>query len=131
MKHPFIILCGFIAGIFIFSGCTSVERVTPMEDVPYVSPFRVIEVTAQKYHFTPEEIRVKQGTVVHLIIKSLDTVHGIAIPRYGIERDIPKQGDGAITVEFYAREAGEYAFHCSNFCGLGHFGMKGKIIVEN
>jgi len=110
--------------------CASVQKVPPMEEVPPDVTVQTIDVTAQKYHFTPEEIRVKRGRVVRMVLQSLDTEHGIAIPRYGIDRDIPKQGEGTVTIELYAREAGTYAFHCSNFCGLGHFGMKGRLIVE-
>ncbi len=34
------------------------------------------------------------------------------------------------TVTFYAGKKGEYGFHCSHFCGIGHMGMTGKIIVD-
>lgn len=35
-----------------------------------------------------------------------------------------------IAVEFYAREAGTYPFTYSHFCGEGHLGIKGKVVVE-
>jgi heme/copper-type cytochrome/quinol oxidase subunit 2 len=34
------------------------------------------------------------------------------------------------TTEFTANESGTFAFQCSHFCGLGHKGMKGELIVE-
>ncbi len=33
-------------------------------------------------------------------------------------------------VEFYAGEKGEYGIRCSHFCGIGHLGMTGKLIIE-
>ena len=101
-----------------------------MEGAPQDAAVRIIEVTAQKYHFVPAVIRVKRGTVVRLVFQSLDTEHGVKIPRYGIDVDIPKNGHGTVAVEFYTRDLGTYDFHCSNFCGLGHWGMDGKIFVE-
>ena len=124
------LLVGLIAALGAVTGCASVNRVAPRANVPVDAVVRTFEVTASKYRFDPEEIRVKRGTVVRLNLRSLDTEHGIAIPRYGIDRDIPEHGKGSITVEFYAREMGSYSFHCSNFCGLGHFGMKGQLVVE-
>ena len=128
MKYSLSALLTLLA--FGLLSCASVQKVVPMESVPPDAPAQTIEVTAQKYHFTPEEIRVMRGTVVRLVLQSLDTEHGIAIPRYGIDVDIPNKGQGTVTVEFYAREPGIYDFHCSNFCGLGHWGMDGKVIVE-
>ena len=129
MKYPSF-LFGSLAGMCILSGCASVKQVAPIENIPTDAPVQKTEMTAQKYRFSPEEIHVKRGILVQFTIRSLDTEHGIAIPRYGIDQDIPKQSKGTISVEFYAREIGTYGFHCSNFCGLGHWGMKGKIIVE-
>ena len=114
----------------LLSGCTSTPQVPPLEGAPPNAPVETIEITARKYAFTPDTIRVKQGTIVRLALRSLDTAHGIKIGRYGIDKDIPKKGKGSVTVEFYARKPGVYDFHCSNICGLGHFGMDGKLIVE-
>ena len=119
MKYSLSALLTLLA--FGLLSCASAQKVVPLESVPPDAPAQTIEVTAQKYHFTPEEIRVMRGTVVRLVLQSLDAEHGIAIPRYG---------QGTVTVEFYAREPGIYDFHCSNFCGLGHWGMDGKVIVE-
>lgn len=118
-----ILLCALLA-------CASAQKASLMEKAPPGAPVQTVEVTAQKYRFTPEEVRVKRGAVVRLVLRSLDTGHGISIPHFGIDVDIPRKGGGDATVELYAREAGTYAFHCSNFCGMGHFGMKGKLIVE-
>ena len=109
-------------------GCKSAERRNPLEGMPAGAPAQKIKVTAKKFDFVPAEIHVKQGNHVVLEIQSLDVTHGIAIPHYGIDVTLPPEKK--VTVEFYAAQAGTYPFHCSHFCGLGHGGMKGKVIVE-
>jgi heme/copper-type cytochrome/quinol oxidase subunit 2 len=41
---------------------------------------------------------------------------------------IPKTGE-AITVEFVADQAGAFDITCSEHCGFGHAGMKGRLVV--
>lgn len=91
-------------------------------------PHQEIAVTAQDYHFSPEEIRVRQGTLVTLRITAIEGTHGFALGAFGIE-EMLEEGT-TVRVEFYAAEQGEYSFRCSHFCGWGHFGMTGKLIIE-
>ena len=91
-------------------------------------PHETIEMTAEHFHFTPEEIRVKAGTLVTIRVTALDGTHGFKLGAFGLDETI-EEGETK-TVEFYAGAKGEYGFHCSHFCGLGHLGMTGKIIVE-
>ena len=41
---------------------------------------------------------------------------------------IPKVGQ-AVTVEFVADQAGVFDFTCAEYCGTGHSGMKGRLVV--
>jgi cytochrome c oxidase subunit II len=91
-------------------------------------PRKTIEMTAEHYHFTPEEIHIPQGTLVTLKITSIDGTHGFSLGTYGIDETIPEKETK--TIEFYAAKRGEYGFHCSHFCGIGHLGMTGRIIVD-
>jgi cytochrome c oxidase subunit 2 len=90
-----------------------------------VKEFRL---TAKRYEFTPDEIRVRQGATVRLVITALDHEHGIEIKAFQVKQKLPK-GE-TTTVQFVASEKGTFEFHCSEFCGLGHRRMKGKITVE-
>ena len=106
---------------------------------------KVIEMTAKKYAYTPSEIRVKKGTRVQLKIRAIDRTHGFKIALYpegasesggpGLKFD-PQQDNFKLAkneervIEFVAERAGSYPFKCSVFCGLGHSGMKGLLIVE-
>ena len=91
-------------------------------------PHQEIAVTAQDYRFVPEEIRVHQGTLVTLRITAIEGTHGFALGAFGIEEMLDE--GTTVRVEFYAAEKGEYSFRCSHFCGWGHFGMTGKLIID-
>ena len=83
---------------------------------------RHIVVDAKWFEFNPNEIRVKQGENIMLMINNLDVDHGITIPELGVS--------GNDMVVFTADKKGEFLFYCNNFCGTGHSEMVGKIIVE-
>ncbi len=76
----------------------------------------------------PAEIRVRQGEMVTLRLIAADSVHEFALPAYGI-KEVVYPGD-LTTVRFRAAQAGEFPFLCSAYCGIGHWQMVGKIIVE-
>jgi len=106
---------------------------------------QVIEVSGDKYAFSPSEIHVKKGARVQLKLHSVDKEHGIKISpiaegakkgsapglRFEGKNDTGKVVKGADgTIEFVAEQPGTYKFECSIFCGFGHGRMKGKIIVD-
>ena len=93
-------------------------------------PDQVIKVTAKKFEYSPNEIRIKKGVSVVLEFTSLDRVHGFTIPDLGGVRATIEPGK-ATRVTIMAPKAGTYEFHCDLFCGEGHEGMTGKIIVED
>jgi heme/copper-type cytochrome/quinol oxidase subunit 2 len=91
-------------------------------------PQQKVEMTAKKYEFIPAEVHVKQGTLVTLEVESVEGTHAIALGLFGIDEPLPLHEKK--TIRFYAAEKGEIPFVCSHFCGMGHFGMKGKFVVE-
>jgi heme/copper-type cytochrome/quinol oxidase subunit 2 len=91
-------------------------------------PRQTVSMTAERFRFTPEEIHVKAGTLVHIDLKGVGGTHAFRFSDFGIDESIDEGETKA--VEFYVGQKGEYSFHCSHFCGIGHFGMKGKIIAE-
>jgi len=114
--------------LFTLLACTATRDPIPASIDPAKVPQQKVEMTAKKFEFTPAEVHVKQGTLVTLEIQSIEGTHGIAIGLFGIDETLP-QGEKK-TIRFYAAEKGEIAFACSHFCGMGHFSMKGKFIVE-
>ena len=91
-----------------------------------------IDVIARNYEFVPDVIRVKQGDTVVLHMTAEDdgagSGHGVSIPALGVDITLRKGKTEDVT--FVAEHKGEFSFSCSVFCGSGHGGMKGKLIVE-
>ncbi len=90
-----------------------------------------VEIVAERFRFTPDEIRVRLGATVEFRLESDDTDHGFRIIGTDIDRIIPKRGRGAIVVRFMPEHAGRYTFECSKLCGAGHEFMHGVLIVED
>src|SRR5262245_9439447 len=90
---------------------------------------RVIEIAAERFTFTPSEIRVAAGTRLEIRLESDDTAHGFHIVGTDVDIELPKRGRGTATVTFQP-QAGRYTFECSRVCGAGHEFMRGVIIAE-
>jgi heme/copper-type cytochrome/quinol oxidase subunit 2 len=80
-----------------------------------------------------------------LKLRALDRTHGFKIELYpegekpdgtpGLRFASPQESwklekDRERVIEFVAERPGTFNFKCAVFCGLGHWGMKGKLIVE-
>jgi cytochrome c oxidase subunit 2 len=91
---------------------------------------QVIDITVERFSFTPSEFRVKAGVPVEIRLRSDDTDHGFHILETDINITIPKRGRGVATVLFEPPSAGRYVFECSKLCGAGHSFMRGTLIAE-
>jgi cytochrome c oxidase subunit 2 len=133
---PIVAAITMSAGMIAFSG--GLARAAQ-------EPAQLIEVSAKKYEFAPAEIHVKKGTDVRLKVTATDRDHGIELDTFpqgsdkkgepGLKFAVEKPSfklskDQAQTIEFMAIQPGTYEFKCSVFCGTGHRGMKGQIIVD-
>ena len=90
-----------------------------------------IEIVAERFRFTPDEVRVRRGSTVEFRLESDDTDHGFRIVGTDIDRIIQKRGRGTIVVTFTPQHTGRYSFECSKLCGAGHEFMHGVLIVED
>ena len=85
-------------------------------------------ITAKRFEFRPSTIAVNKGDKVILHLTSSDVTHGFAINAYDLRATIIP---GKTTdLEFIADKTGEFTFYCSFFCGFGHSGMNGKLVVR-
>ena len=90
---------------------------------------QVIQITARKFEYSPQEITVKKGVPVVLEFTSLDRLHGFNCPGLKLRTDIlPGKTN---TLRFTPDKAGTFPFHCDVFCGSGHEGMSGTVTVRN
>jgi len=87
----------------------------------------VIHLTAKKFEYVPNEITVKKGEPVVIEIVSLDRKHGFTITDLGVRIDV-KPGTTNV-VRFTPDKVGTFHFHCDLFCGSGHEGMAGTLVV--
>jgi len=90
---------------------------------------RTVRVSAERFTFTPSEIRVPADVPVRIELKSEDTDHGFRIVGTDVDVVIPKRSRGAAVVTVTLAE-GEYTFECSQICGAGHAFMRGVIIAS-
>lgn len=93
------------------------------------APVRTIELTASRFRFEPDTVEVIEGESVSLVLHSADGKHGIEIKEYGLKLKIPK-GGAKVRLDFVADKPGEFDFACSEYCGSGHRGMRGKLVVK-
>lgn len=88
----------------------------------------VIQVTAQRYSYSPSEIVLRKGKPAVLELTSRDFMHGFKVPALNIRVDLPP---GTVTrVRVTPEKTGIYDFLCDNFCGSGHEQMEGRIVVR-
>lgn len=89
---------------------------------------RIIEMTARRFVYEPNEIMLKAGERVVVAIRSLDFVHGMNIPDLGMRLDLMP---GRVTrLELQPKAPGVIDFVCDNFCGDGHEEMHGRFVVS-
>jgi cytochrome c oxidase subunit II len=88
---------------------------------------KTITISASKFQFEPNEITVKKGEEVTMIIQSQDVTHGLLLKDFGVKTDI-KKGQST-EVKFTPQTAGTFEGKCAHFCGKGHGSMKMTIHV--
>ena len=98
------------------------DEEAPQEDV------KEFTMEAKQFEFVPSTITVNEGDTVRLLITSTDVEHGIAIPEFGVNQDLPVGEE--VVVEFVADQTGEFNMFCSVYCGQGHSSMTAQLIVQ-
>jgi cytochrome c oxidase subunit 2 len=94
----------------------------------YISKIKEVNLEAFQYGFSPDPLVVKKGDIVKLDITSRDVTHGVYIKEYGINVTV-KKGEPK-KIEFLADKEGNFDIVCSVYCGTGHSGMRGRLVVE-
>lgn len=145
------ILSSFFALIIILGviGCTQRQTQPPKEPItvqigspgqqqiqepapaqaPQQEEIKEFHIEMKQFEFTPSTINVNRGEKVRLHITSLDVTHGFSLPDFSIDTG-PVASGQTIVKEFTADKIGSFPFKCSVYCGSGHQGMKGMLIVN-
>ena len=115
----------FFGSLFLAGALTTTlvaPHHSPAQEVP-----KKIEITAKRFEFSPNEITVKKGEPVELVVTSQDVDHGLKITELGVNLKISKGKPSEAT--FTPTEVGDFTGQCTSFCGPGHGGMKMTIHV--
>ena len=76
-----------------------------------------------------DELHLKTDRPVQILLRSVDVLHNFYVPQFRSKMDaIP----GIITYYWFEpNKVGEYEVLCAEYCGVGHYGMRAKVVVEN
>ncbi|MFZ6044610.1 c-type cytochrome [Pseudomonas sp. CR3202] len=78
---------------------------------------------------TNNEVRLPQDRPVKVLLRSKDVLHNFYIPQIRGKMDMVP---GMVShFWFTPTVAGKYEILCAEFCGVGHFNMRGNLVVES
>jgi len=65
---------------------------------------------------------------IHMLLRSSDVLHNFTVPQFRTKMDaVP----GMVTFQWFTPTAvGTYELLCEELCGLAHFAMRGRVIVD-
>jgi len=74
------------------------------------------------------DLHLKINQPVKIELRSFDVLHNFYVPQFRAKMDtLP----GVITYYWFTPEKkGEYEILCAEFCGTGHYAMRGKVLVD-
>lgn len=73
-------------------------------------------------------LHLPQGEAIHLLLRSTDVLHNYTVPQFRVKMDLVP---GMITYQWFeATRPGTYDVLCEELCGIGHFAMRSKVVVE-
>jgi cytochrome c oxidase subunit 2 len=84
-------------------------------------------IVAQTWSFNPREMTVPAGSIIKFYVTSKDVQHGFKLQNTNVNMQVVPGQVSSLAVKF--KEPGEYTFICTEYCGIGHAAMYGKVIV--
>jgi cytochrome c oxidase subunit II len=77
---------------------------------------------------TKNVLHLPAGTPVDIVVTSRDVIHAFWVPRFAGKIDAIPGHVNRLRIQ--ADQPGDYEGLCNEFCGLGHAGMRFKVIVH-
>jgi cytochrome c oxidase subunit 2 len=77
---------------------------------------------------TLNELHVPAGKAIYLKLRSLDVIHSLYLPNFRTKMDAVPGSTGRLW--FQARETGTFDLGCAQHCGVNHYRMAGKLLVQ-
>lgn len=73
-------------------------------------------------------LTIPKGRPCVIRLRTQDVIHSFFVPQFRVKQDLIS---GFPTrIKFTPLKAGEYELACAELCGLGHYNMKGKVVVK-
>jgi len=74
------------------------------------------------------ELHLPIGKPVKLLLRSKDVLHDFTVPQFRVKMDLVP---GLVThLWFTPTKAGTYDVLCEELCGVAHFAMRGRVVVD-
>jgi cytochrome c oxidase subunit 2 len=74
------------------------------------------------------EVHLPMGRPFKALLRSIDVLHNFTVPQFRVKMDLVP---GLVTyVWFTATRTGKFDVLCEELCGVAHFTMRGKVVVE-
>ncbi len=74
------------------------------------------------------ELHLPLDRPVHLLLRSSDVLHNFAVPQFRSKMDLVP---GMVTYQWFTpTRAGTYELLCEELCGIAHFAMRGRVVVD-
>jgi cytochrome c oxidase subunit II len=113
---------GMVAKAALAAALTVAATLPPATTATASETPRRIEIVARRFAFVPAEVTLRKGEPVVLIFHTEDVAHGIKFKELDdLQTEIPK--GVATELRFTPEKTGDFAGHCSRFCGAGHGSM--------
>ena len=134
-----IVLGGLVLPAVVLVPLVAYALIAGERLLPLPGPRQRIEVECRQWSWTfryPGEGGVKTVDVLHLpagipvdiAVSSVDVIHSFWIPRFAGKIDAVPGHLNVLRIQ--ADEPGRYEGQCSEFCGIGHAGMRFAVIVH-
>ena len=104
---------------------------TAIEFITEANPFGMDEsdpAGLDDYLIASNELHLPVNKPVKLVLRSKDVLHNFAVPQFRVKMDLVP---GLMTyVWFTPSRVGSYDILCEELCGVAHFTMRGRVMVD-
>jgi cytochrome c oxidase subunit 2 len=74
-------------------------------------------------------LHLPEGRDTHVLLRSTDVLHNFTVPQFRVKMDLVP---GMVTYQWFRPTVpGTYDVLCEELCGVGHFAMRSKVVVES
>ena len=76
-----------------------------------------------------DDLHILLGQSVKVNLRSIDVLHDFYVPQFRAKMDMVP---GTVTYYWFTPTiTGDFEILCMEYCGTGHYAMKGRVLVDN